>query len=179
MRAEFRLALLAGLLVMFGDLSPLSAKEDLTLESRIKAAYILKFIPFMEWNADTPLPVDGVTIGVIGSTGIFSALEEFKNANAKVKINLVSLSSEDDLTRVHILFVDKALANHLPKLVAKLKDRPVLTIGESDNFVSKGGIIMFVKEAGKVKFEINVNAAKRAGLKISARVLKAARRVHN
>ncbi len=179
LRAEFCLALLMGLLVVFGDLSPLSAKEDSTLESRIKAAYILKFIPFMEWNADTPLPVGGVTIGVIGSSHVYAALEEFRNANAKVKINLVSLSRSDDLTKVHILFVDKALANHLPQLVSKLKNHPVLTIGESDDFVSKGGIIMFVKEAGKVKFEINVNAARLAGLRISARVLKAARRVHN
>lgn len=55
----------------------------------------------------------------------------------------------------------------------------VLTVGEADQFAVRGGVITFVKEANRLRFEINVDAAGRAGLRISSRLLQLARVVHD
>jgi hypothetical protein len=65
----------------------------------------------------------------------------------------------------------------LPPLLAALKDSPVLTIGESDEFAKQGGMIGFSMDNNKVRFDINVDAAGRAKLKISSRLLLLAKSV--
>ncbi|HEY0340921.1 MAG TPA: YfiR family protein, partial [Steroidobacteraceae bacterium] len=51
---------------------------------------------------------------------------------------------------------------------------PVVTVGESQAFVSDGGAINFVLEGDKVRFEVNTTSADHAGVKISAQLLKLA-----
>jgi dihydroxyacid dehydratase/phosphogluconate dehydratase len=57
------------------------------------------------------------------------------------------------------------------------KDSNVLTVGETEDFIDFGGIIAFVRENDKILFDINREAAKRAEIEISSRVLRLARKV--
>lgn len=56
-------------------------------------------------------------------------------------------------------------------------DSPVLTVGERDNFAQDGGMIGFCLEQNKIRFEINLDAAERAKLRISSRLLALAKTV--
>ncbi|MGB7750059.1 MAG: YfiR family protein [Candidatus Acidiferrales bacterium] len=76
-----------------------------------------------------------------------------------------------------MLFVGKHDAARLGRLLAELKDGSVLTVGESDGFVQQGGMIGFLLVENKVRFEINLQAAERANLKISSRLLLLAKSV--
>jgi hypothetical protein len=53
---------------------------------------------------------------------------------------------------------------------------PVLTVGETERFTQTGGMINFIMEGNKIRFEINDETAKKAGLKISSKLLSLALR---
>jgi hypothetical protein len=56
-----------------------------------------------------------------------------------------------------------------------VQSTPTLTVGESPDFIRQGGIVNFVREGTNVRFEIDEPAARRAGLRISSRLLRLAR----
>ena len=66
----------------------------------------------------------------------------------------------------------------MAKIFKKLEAWNVLTVSDIENFAQSGGIIGFINIEDKVRFEINVNAAERADLEISAKLLNLAKIVH-
>ena len=76
-----------------------------------------------------------------------------------------------------IIFFGKALSKRIPALVADLQNAPVLTVGETAGFLGAGGMICFLLEENKVRFEINLDAAESAKLKIGSRLLILAQNV--
>ena len=76
-----------------------------------------------------------------------------------------------------VLFLNSTEKYHCREMVGILKDSNVLTVGEMKDFTAKGGIIGFVVEKKKVRFEVNLTAARRADLKISSKLLRLAKRV--
>jgi hypothetical protein len=74
----------------------------------------------------------------------------------------------------HLVFVPGAAVN--PEgILAATAGKPILTVGESDSFATRGGVIRLFLEDEVVRFEINRTAAERNGLKISSRLLSLAR----
>ena len=71
-----------------------------------------------------------------------------------------------------VLFVSRSLDKELKEVLRRLGSQPVATVGESDHFAGGGGIFGFFIKENKVRFEVNVDAARRAGLKISAKLLQ-------
>jgi len=53
----------------------------------------------------------------------------------------------------------------------------VLTVGEGEAFAHAGGVIAFVIENRRVRFDINQTAADSAGLQLSSKLLSVARLV--
>src|SRR5205085_239778 len=76
-----------------------------------------------------------------------------------------------DLTQCNILFVSLSEREHISDLVNMVKWLPILTIGETPGFAARGGIINLTLEDNKVRFEVNIGAAKQANLYISSRLL--------
>lgn len=81
-----------------------------------------------------------------------------------------------DVTNCHILFISNSVKAQLPQILAGLKENSVLTLGEMDHFTESGGMINFVVEGTKIRFQINNDAATRAGLKVSSKLLALALR---
>ena len=80
-----------------------------------------------------------------------------------------------DLKDCDILFVGSSEAAHLEEVLRSLRGLPILTIGEMPGFAKRGGIINFMLEDNKVRFEVNVDAAKQADMNISSRLLALAK----
>jgi hypothetical protein len=80
-----------------------------------------------------------------------------------------------DLKDCNILFVSSSETQHIDEVVNMLKWLPILTIGETPGFATRGGIINLTLEGNKVRFEVNIEAAKQAKLNISSRLLALAR----
>jgi hypothetical protein len=90
-------------------------------------------------------------------------------------VALKQITDIKDLDQCQIVFINSSEKARLPELLEKLKASRALTVSEIDGFAQEGGIINFVSEHNKVRFEINPDAARRLGLNISSELLKLAK----
>jgi uncharacterized protein DUF4154 len=150
-------------------------------EYLIKAGFIYNFAKFVEWpEAAFAQPDSPIVIGILG-TDPFGALIDRIVENKKVGARgfvvrrLKWGADVKDLKECKILFVGASERAHIEDLVQIVKGLPILTVGEVPGFAQRGGVIRFVLEDNKVRFEINVEAAHQADLTISSRLLTLAK----
>lgn len=146
-------------------------------EYLIKAGFTYNFAKLMEWPASAfPQADSPIVIGVLGVDPFGGTLDDVlkgKNVNGR-GFEVRHLKYGMDLKGCNILFISTSEAAHLDDILKTLKGQPVLTIGEMDHFAQRGGIINFIVEDNKVRFEINPDAAKQADINISSRLLSLA-----
>ena len=144
-------------------------------EYQIKAAFLYNFAKFVEWPAKAlPETSTSMTLCILGEDPFGTDLEQSldgKTVNGK-SIAIKRFRGIRGLEVCHILFISSSERLHLPEILDALREASVLTVGETEQFAKLGGIINFTIEENKVRFEINVDAVERAGLKISSRLLK-------
>lgn len=148
-------------------------------EYRLKAAFLFHFAQFIDWPADALAFTDILTFCTLGEDPFHGELEaavEGKLAGAR-RLRVRHFKQPQDIQGCHALFVSSAERTRIPAVLAKLTSTAVLTVGETEDFVKQGGMIGFCLEGQKVRFEINLEAAQRAGFKISSRLLLLAKRV--
>lgn len=153
--------------------------EELT-EYQVKAAFIYNFTKFVEWPAEAfGSPGAALRVCVLGENPIGQEL--MRTVNGK-KVDgrdlIVSIFSEAGLAKgCQVLFIGSGERGRTAQVLQNLRGATILTVGESSEFVRAGGIIRFVVDEGKVRFEVNLAASERARLKISAKLLSLARNV--
>lgn len=168
--------LLSGLLAVL----PLAAQgESGVSEEEIKAAFLFNFAKFVEWP---PLhnSASVFVVGVLGRDSFAAALEQIvqgKAINGKPLL-VRRLSRPPESRGCHVVFLTGDDKNRPKQLLAAISAEGVLTVGEAEEFAERGGVIGFVKESNRIRFEINLEAASRAGLRVSSRLLQLARVVH-
>ncbi|MBL6445593.1 YfiR family protein [Fulvivirga sp. 29W222] len=144
-------------------------------ENRLKSIWLEKFSKFIEWPTTDTL--EYFTITILGEGDInqylFDIYENRTIKNKPVKINVIN--KIDNIEYCNILFVNTGQAKELDKVLDRVKSKPILTIGDTQGFAKKGVIINFYLEQNKVRFELNISAAKSSGLDIDFRLLEAAR----
>lgn len=176
--------LVAAILLLFQIFVPgfsVCAQDTSPTEYQIKAAFLYNFAKFVEWPptafADTQSPI---VIGVLGKNVFDDNLE--KIIHGKTVNNRPFLFKEfhtvAEATNCHILFISASEQKKLPKILEGLQGASVLTVSETDQFIAAGGMINFVIEDKKIHFQINDEAAKKAGLKISSKLLSLAAHNH-
>lgn len=148
-------------------------------EYLIKAGFIYNFAKLMEWPDPVfPQPNSPIVIGVLGNTdpfqGTLDDVLKGKQVNGHPFV-VRHLKSRDDIKGCNILFVTSSEATHVDELLHQVRGLPILTIGDTPGFAERGGIINFVVEDNKVRFDIDVQAAKQADINISSRLLALAR----
>ena len=84
-----------------------------------------------------------------------------------------------ELKSCHILFISSSEKKHVPLILKPLKGASVLTVSETEGFAHEGGIINFLDDGKRVQLEINLDAANRARLEISSKLLSLAKIVKN
>lgn len=143
----------------------------------VKAAFIYNFIKFIEWP--TTAFKDSRTPYIVGVLGKDPFGSDLKNTMSDKTINgrpiLVRSVTDPEIGKCHALFISSSERRRLKSILDQAKGAPVLTIGETEEFAQMGGIINFVIEDNKVRFQINIEAAKRADLKIHSTLLNLAK----
>lgn len=146
------------------------------LEYQVKATYLFNFARYVEWPAtafaDAQAPF---VIGVLGDDPFDTALDEAVHGEKVNNRPLVvrRFSREEDVGDCHILFISRSEAPRLAEIIARLRGRNILTVGDAEGFALAGGMIRFVTENNKTRLRINVEAAKAARLTISSKLLRA------
>ncbi|HEV8538618.1 MAG TPA: YfiR family protein [Bacteroidota bacterium] len=145
-------------------------------EYQIKAVFLFNFTRFIEWPANWGRENQPICIGILGEDPFGSTLDNtIKGKTINGRGLTIKRSREfQDLRGCQILFVSSSEKRDLPKIFERLGNASMLTVGETNNFATSGGMINFVLEDEKVHFEINVDAAERAGLRVSSQLLKLA-----
>jgi hypothetical protein len=146
-------------------------------EYEVKAAFLFNFAKFVEWPpdafADSKAPI---VIGVLGDNVFGNNLEKVIN-DRKVNnrgFQFRVFDSVTEATHCQILFISASKKNDFAKIVAALHNASVLTISETDGFLKAGGMINFLFEGNNVRFQISDEAAKKARLSISSKLLSLA-----
>ena len=131
----------------------------------------------MEWPAGSfKGPSDGIRICVLGDSPFGTLLADViagKRINDRPLVD-VRLLDVKEAVRCHILFISKSERRNLRTILAAAGSSGILTVGEWDNFASDGGMIGFRLEDGKVRLEINLEAAEHAQIRISSKLLSLA-----
>jgi hypothetical protein len=170
------IALASCWVLLAGDGRALTAETN--PEYVIKAAYLYNFALFVEWPADAfPARDAPIVIGIIGADPFEGALERTvlnKRINGRAVV-VRRFASAQEARAAHILFVTAAEAGRIAELRERLDGRPVLVVGEVPEFARRGGTANFFIEENRVRFEVNLDAARRSRLNISARMLDVAR----
>jgi hypothetical protein len=146
-------------------------------EYQVKAAYLYNFGRFVEWPAKgTTAQTNSFTICVLGRDPFGHALdatlagETIGNQSvAARRISSLQMSAD-----CQILFISSSEANRLNKIIEALDKSAVLTVSDIPQFSQRRGMIQFVSEENRIRFEVNLDATQRAGLTISSDLLKVA-----
>jgi YfiR/HmsC-like len=161
------------------NLSALAQSESPT-EHQVKAAFLYNFAKFVEWPAEAfAAPNAPLKLCVLGEDPFGSDLTELVHGKV-VNGHGVQVLNPQNLQQsinCHILFVSPSEKSKTRQIVESLRDKSVLTVGDTKGFSEQGGMVNFVLENDRVRFEINVTAAERARLKISSKLLNVAKLV--
>ncbi len=155
------------------------AQSAMQHEYEIKAAYIYHFINYIDWPANAlPPPGGTLTIGIVGENPFSAAFDPLNGKQVKGRTLAVKqITAVQDANSCQIIFIFASETSRLKEILDQFKELHVVTVGEIDGFAAHGGIINFISESNKVRFEINPDAAKRLGLSISSELLKLAKLV--
>jgi hypothetical protein len=149
-------------------------------EYHVKAAFLFHFVQLVEWPAGEPgNQGDPLTLCMLGEDPFRGDLEVTLAGKSvgNRPLRVRHLRPAESFEGCQVLFVGRRDAARLSRVLLELKDGPILTVGESDGFVEQGGMIGFCLVENKVRFEINVQAAEQAKLRISSRLLLLAKMV--
>ena len=149
-----------------------------SLEFQVKAAFLLNFTKFVEWPQEAfPEANSPITICLLGDDPFGRVLDQLL-AGEVVNERALTVRRISDVPRARtcqILFINRR-EQDVPQLLRTLGGG-VLTVSESDEFISDGGMINFVIDDRRVRFDINQTAAEAASLQLSSQLLKVARSV--
>lgn len=162
-------------------LTPLRAHaQSNSAAYQLKAAFIFHFAQLVDWPAvalgaeNSPLIL--CTVGEDSLGGILEATVEGKQIGTR-PLAVRHLQGKETPTGCHILYIVGQDKKRVAPVLASLKNAPILTVGETDDFVQQGGMIGFCLQDNKIRFDINLNGAQHANLKISSRLLLLAKTV--
>lgn len=168
-----RTFLLVALLLCAGNLPG----QTVSREYRIKAAFLYNFASFVTWPSDAFAERNSpLVIGVLGNDPFREALDEIVR-NEKVgehPIVVKRFNRIEDVKECHILFIGRSEASQMDECLTAVKDRPILTVSDTENFTDKSGMIQFTTEKEKIRLRINADAAQKVNLSISSRLLRLA-----
>lgn len=159
-----------------GLLGSAAACAQALSEQQVKAAFLYNFTKFVEWPAEAfAAPQAPFVLCIPGRDALGGNLDAIQGRTVQGHELRVKRSVRpDEVKACHVLFVPEAQEGPVAELVRAARTLPVLTVGESEGFAEAGGAIGFVSREDRVHFEINLDAASRASLRISSQLLRLA-----
>lgn len=162
------------LLIFWGVAGPvMAATFD---EYAVKAAYLYNFAKFVEWPTGVfPDPYAPLLICVVGDNPFGDALTAISGKWVESRpVAVRHLPTVVNLEQCHIVFIGRAEQGRFRSLLVRLAHSPILTVSDIDDFAQGGGMIGLVEADQRIRFAINLNAARQANLKLSSQLLKLA-----
>lgn len=157
-------------------LSLIYAQRGKPTQYDIEAVYLYQFGRFVQWPDGSAVAQDAFPICVVGRDPFGHSLDSTISGEkiGNVPLRADRIGDLNDVKHCRILYISASEESNLDALLAKASSSSVLTVSDLPDFESHGGMIQFVVEDNRVRFEINVAVAQKSGLKISSQLLKVA-----
>jgi hypothetical protein len=161
---------------------PLPAQDTATAEYRAKANYLANFPSFVEWPPEAwSQGKTSFLVCVFGEFSFGTSLAEITRGvtvhDRRIEIRWIRKPQE--LAACQVLFVSRSEQKSYTQALDAVRGQTVFTVGETPGFLEAGGILSFSGQQGTIQFDVNLEAANKAHLKISSRLLALARHVLN
>jgi YfiR/HmsC-like len=167
--------LIVAALAVLSVLAPAVARI-VSPENAVKAAFVYNFAKFVDWPAAAFADRDAVlNLCILGRDGLADALKGLDGKTVGDRRIAILRLESGDAVNCHMVYVGRSEVAALDAVVKRISRRHVLTIANTPSFATRGGIINLYTAGDRVHFEINVAAARRAGLRLSARLLELAK----
>lgn len=142
----------------------------------LKAEVIYRVLMFVTWPPEREVPERGLQICTLGEGGVEGALRSLSGRPIRqLTVTVRRLARPDQHAGCHLLYV----AAPQPALRAALADAPVLVVSDAAAMLDQGSMINLQVEDGRIVFDVELDAARRAGLVISTKLLRLARFVRH
>ena len=169
------------LLIFALFVAPAARSEEAVSAEQLKAAFLYNFVRFVEWPTNAfNLDSDPIVLGVIGSdrfaNELATLLKEKKAHNRSFVVK--KLSAATDAANCQVVFCADGEARHPQAIVEITRKKPILLVGEADDFLDNGGMINILQDERqkRLQFDINPQAAEQSTLTISSHLLRLARK---
>lgn len=158
---------------LLADTSSLSQQAAFR-PAQVEAELVERFTQFIDWPRDRLTDPEGPFIlGLIGRNGVGPALEKMARdrglKNHRVEIR--QLDGPEGVEECHAVWITPAAGAQLGAVLARTSGKPILTLADTEGFAERGVLINLRRESSRVAFEINLDQAKKSGLKFSSRLL--------
>ena len=164
-----------GIILILGAGLLRAAAQDALPEKQVKAAFLVNFPKYVEWPAETfPQTNSPIVLVVIGDSDAIEPLAKMIQGRTYSGRSMVLkrvAADEAAPQGCHIVFISDSERRRLPALLAKFAGQSVLTVGESEQFLEKGGIISLARRDQKIRLDINLEGARAVRLQISSKLL--------
>jgi hypothetical protein len=149
-------------------------QSDDTREYQIKAAFLFNFVQFVKWPSTAFSSSDApIYIGVLGDDPFGSTLDDTIQGEVVDGHHLSVIRSPrvEEMTQCQVVFVCRSQEGQIANILAQLGSRPILTVSDVSDFADEGGDIDFYMSGDRIRFEINAEAVRQGGLRLSSQLL--------
>lgn len=149
-------------------------------EAQVKATYIIKFEKYATWPANAVPSGMPIMIGIVGAIPVAQELELWaaNRPGDKRQVMVKRLQPGDSLDGINILFIGSDRTEETTEWLTRVDGKPVLSVTETEGGMPAGSMINFVRDSGRIRFDVSLTAAERNRIKLSAALLTVARQVY-
>ena len=172
--AAKRLHALGLLLVLLA--TPLQAAAQPS-EYELKAIFVYKLATYISWPPSAADARRPFVIAILGRDPFGRIIDDVvrgENVNGR-RVLVKRVSRAEEALECDVLFVSSSEKSNVARILQEVRDAPVLTVADMDQFAQAGGMINLVNDQRRIRFEVNVSAIDRAGFKAASQLLALAR----
>lgn len=167
-------------LILFGAGVVPSDARDPAPEDAVKAAMLYNFVQFVHWPEGVVTEGPELILGLLGRDSLQEWLLDLAANSSRISsLQTVQFDSLQELQahkhKLQVLYVGRTAQKNLPAILRVLDGIPVLTVSDDELFVKQGGMMNFVRQNSRIRFDLNLDAVANGQLKISSRLYGLAR----
>jgi len=165
------------LILSMGGFSPVRGQQSRPSEYQVKAVYLFNFSRFVGWPSQAASePLGPFAICVLGKDPFGAVLDATlagENIGGK-SVVARRVAQAQEATNCRVVFISSSEEGRLKEILGVLDKASVLTVSDIPRFSQHGGMIEFVLQGDRVRFEVNLASTAEAGLTLSSELLKVA-----
>lgn len=176
-RGLLRIGLVSCLALVYVFVPKMAVGQDSAGEYELKAAMLYNLTRFVEWPPSAYAnPQASTVLCILGRDPFGDSLAPLAaNSDPGRPMEIRHLANDKGIRGCQVVYISSSERKRVAQILSTLKGSSALTVGEMAQFAAHGGMIQFSLEEKQVRFEINLDAASEADLKISSRLLVLAR----